>query len=66
MKFYKLIFLSFMTFLNVPTDRAVEPEVWKSVIKRIQEISMEKIGIPCIYGVDQIHGASYTDGAERF
>lgn len=55
-----------MTFLNVPTDRAVKPEVWKSVIKRTQEISMEKIGIPCIYGVDQIHGASYTDGAERF
>lgn len=33
-----------MTFLNVPTDRAVKPEVWKSVIKRTQEISMEKNG----------------------
>lgn len=54
------------SILNVPTDRAVKPEVWKSVIKRIQEISMEKIGIPCIYGVDQIHGASYTDGATLF
>ena len=66
MKFYKLIFLSFMTFLNVPTDRAVKPEVWKSVIKRTQEISTEKIGIPCIYGVDQIHGASYTEVLRGF
>lgn len=25
-----------------------------------------KIGVPCICGVDQIHGASYTDGATLF
>lgn len=30
------------------------------MIKRIQEVSMKEIGIPCIYGVDQIHGTTYT------
>lgn len=27
---------------------------------------MEEIGIPCIYGVDQVHGANYTQGATFF
>ena len=29
------------------------------IVTRIQEVSMEEIGIPCLYGLDMIHGATY-------
>ena len=48
------------SLLNVPLSVAQKKEVWAKAIKRIQEISMKEIGIPCIYGVDQIHGTTYT------
>ena len=51
------------SFLNVPQGVAATPEVWNSMISDIQKYSMEHIGIPDIYGVDQNHGASYTAGA---
>ncbi|MFR9528033.1 MAG: glycoside hydrolase family 3 N-terminal domain-containing protein, partial [Rikenellaceae bacterium] len=35
-------------------------EVWAEAIKVIQDKSMATMGIPCIYGVDQIHGTTYT------
>ena len=54
------------SILNVPAGRAQTPEKWRAIIKRIQEKSMEEIGIPCLYGVDQIHGATYTQGATFF
>lgn len=54
------------SILNVPAGVAQTPEKWCEVIKRIQEVSMEKIGIPCIYGVDQIHGTTYTLGGTLF
>ncbi|MCF0167900.1 MAG: beta-glucosidase, partial [Bacteroidales bacterium] len=54
------------SILNVPMDRAVTKEKWTEVITRIQEASMEYIGIPDVYGVDQNHGASYTVGATFF
>ena len=48
------------SILNVPLRIAQKKEVWAETIKQIQDISMEEIGIPCIYGVDQIHGTTYT------
>ena len=48
------------SILNVPLSVAQKKEVWAAAIKQIQEKSMKKIGIPCIYGVDQIHGTTYT------
>ena len=48
------------SILNVPLSVAQKKEVWASVIRQIQEKSMKEIGIPCIYGVDQIHGTTYT------
>ena len=48
------------SILNVPLSVAQKKEVWASAIRQIQEKSMKKIGIPCIYGVDQIHGTTYT------
>ena len=48
------------SILNVPLSVAQKKEVWAEAIKQIQDISMKEIGIPCIYGVDQIHGTTYT------
>ena len=51
------------SILNVMHDRAHSREQTAAMVRQIQEASMEKIGIPCIYGLDMIHGASYlTDG----
>lgn len=48
------------SLLNVPLSVAQKKEVWATAIRQIQEKSMQEIGIPCIYGVDQIHGTTYT------
>ena len=54
------------SILNTPFSIAQEKEVWADLITRIQKKSMEEIGIPCIYGVDQIHGTTYTRGGTFF
>lgn len=48
------------SILNVPLGVAQKKEKWAELIKQIQDRSMKEIGIPCIYGVDQIHGTTYT------
>ena len=49
--------------LNVLQGHAFDREKTADYISKIQESSMRNIGIPCIYGLDMIHGASYlTDG----
>ena len=51
------------SILNVMNGRAHSREQTAVMIRQIQEKSMEKIGIPCIYGLDMVHGANYlTDG----
>ena len=42
------------SILNVPDGVAQTPQKWQEIITRIQQKSMEEIGIPDIYGVDQI------------
>lgn len=54
------------SILNVPAGIAQTPETWERIIKKIQDKSMKEIGIPCIYGVDQIHGTTYTLGGTFF
>ncbi|SKC48921.1 beta-glucosidase [Bacteroidales bacterium WCE2004] len=52
------------SILNVMHDRAHSREHTAAMVRQIQEASMRLIGIPCIYGLDMIHGASYlTDGS---
>ena len=48
------------SLLNIPFGVSQKKEVFAEVITQIQKKSLEEIGIPCIYGLDQIHGASYT------
>ena len=51
------------SILNVMHDRAHSREHTAAMVRQIQDASMKLIGIPCIYGLDMIHGASYlTDG----
>ena len=54
------------SILNVPNGVAQSITKWQEIIKRIQEKSMQEIGIPRIYGVDQIHGTTYTLGGTFF
>lgn len=54
------------SILNVPFGVAQTPEKWAEIIRTLNEASMAQCGIPEIYGVDQIHGASYTWGATLF
>lgn len=54
------------SILNVPNGVAQSVEKWQEIIKRIQEKSIEVMGIPCVYGVDQIHGTTYTLGGTFF
>ena len=54
------------SILNVPSGFAQTPQVWYNIIKDIQDASMKYIGIPDIYGVDQNHGTSYTQGGTLF
>ena len=51
------------SILNVMDDKAHSRAETAEMIKVIQNKSMEEIGIPCIYGLDMIHGATYlSDG----
>lgn len=54
------------SILNVPLSIAQSKEKWASAIRQIQMKSLSTMGIPCIYGVDQIHGTTYTMGGTLF
>lgn len=53
------------SILNVPKIALIAPQ-WNEVITQIQDYSMKNLGIPCIYGLDMNHGASYVLGATLF
>ncbi len=54
--------------LNTINNTAQKPNVWFKNISKIQKIAMNnnRLGIPVIYGIDAIHGTTYTDGATMF
>jgi beta-glucosidase len=56
------------SILNTTNNYAMTPAQWYTIISRIQEVATTKtrMKIPVIYGVDAIHGATYTDGAIMF
>jgi beta-glucosidase len=47
------------SILNVMHDAAHSRQQTADMIRLIQEKSMQYLGIPCIYGMDMIHGATY-------
>ncbi|WP_443946187.1 glycoside hydrolase family 3 N-terminal domain-containing protein [Pedobacter sp. AW1-32] len=54
--------------LNTSNNRARTPQVWYKIISDIQNVAIKqgKNKIPVIYGVDEVHGATYTAGATMF
>ncbi|MBR4821921.1 MAG: glycoside hydrolase family 3 C-terminal domain-containing protein [Bacteroidales bacterium] len=54
------------SILNVYKGQAQTREKTAELIAGIQEASMKYIGIPCIYGLDMIHGASYLSEGTFF
>lgn len=54
------------SILNVPMSRAATVAQWQEWIRLIQKKSMKYIGIPDIYGLDQNHGVTYTQGGTIF
>lgn len=56
------------SILNTTNNYAMPPAEWNKIISYIQKVAMEqsRMKIPVIYGVDAIHGATYTDGAIMF
>lgn len=56
------------SILNTANNRALTPEKWYSIISEIQKMALNdtRLKIPIIYGVDEIHGATYTAGATMF
>ena len=56
------------SILNVPTSEALNPQQWFYIISTLQEKAMKetRLGIPILYGIDSIHGASYTQGTTLF
>ncbi|HBX44767.1 glycoside hydrolase family 3 N-terminal domain-containing protein [Limibacterium fermenti] len=54
------------SILNTSNNRARTPEVWEYTVKTIQERALRETGIPVVYGIDAIHGVTYTAGATFF
>jgi len=53
--------------LNTSNNRARTTAVWYDIIGKIQKVAMSgKNRIPVIYGIDGIHGETYTAGATMF
>lgn len=52
--------------LNTPGDIAQSPEAYCRFISELQRISLETTGIPCLYGLDHIHGTTYVAGGTLF
>ena len=51
------------SILNTMGQNCPTQEWMRRIVGQIQEKSLKEIGIPCIYGLDMIHGASYlTEG----
>ena len=55
------------SILNVPNPGAPTIQRWKEVITTISnEANKTRLKIPVLYGIDAIHGSSYTAGATLF
>jgi beta-glucosidase len=55
------------SILNVPNPGAPTVKRWNEILKTISdEANKTRLKIPILYGIDAIHGASYTAGATLF
>ena len=54
------------SILNAPNTCAPTAQQWEKYMSQIQKLSMKRLGVPCIYGLDQNHGSTYTQGGTLF
>ncbi|MBP5338686.1 MAG: glycoside hydrolase family 3 C-terminal domain-containing protein [Prevotella sp.] len=54
------------SILNAPNTCAPTAEQWEEIIADIQQLSLKHIGVPCLFGLDQNHGSTYTQGGTLF
>jgi beta-glucosidase len=54
--------------LNTANNRARTPETWYAIISQLQNVVTKetRLKIPLLYGIDAVHGATYTAGATFF
>ena len=52
--------------LNAPNTCAPTAGQWEEIIGDIQRLSEKHIGVPCLFGLDQNHGSTYTQGGTLF
>lgn len=55
----------FGSVLNAP-GKALLAEQWNSIIEKINAVSVAHTGLPTLYGIDAIHGATYTHRSPLF
>lgn len=55
----------FGSVLNAP-GQAITAEQWNEIITKINEVSIRHTGLPTLYGIDAIHGATYTWASPLF
>ena len=54
------------SILNVPGSYCPTRQEWEEWIGVIQDLSVKRTGIPCIYGLDENHGSTYIQGGTLF
>jgi len=55
------------SLLNIPSSSAITIDQWRELIRKIADLTQEtNLKIPVLYGIDAIHGASYTENATLF
>lgn len=54
------------SILNTANTRARTTDVWHRIINQIQKTGKGRLNIPVLYGIDAVHGATYTAGATMF
>ncbi len=52
--------------LNPPVRVGTPPEEVSAFVKKINDILIDETGIPCLYGLDHIHGTSFILGGVLF
>ncbi len=67
-KFNELIIKYAVGSIHNTPGYPAEKEGWYQIIRKIQDSAMQKsrLGIPVLYGIDNIHGANYVNGSVLF
>ena len=54
------------SILNTASNVPQTVDKWASIISGLQKVAIEETGIPLVYGIDQMHGTTFTIGGTMF